>query len=121
MDENAAEILTKFAPFLLRSRAVVVGRPRLLQMRRRLEFVLFARDLSENSRHKLGEQFDCPVIETLDSRRIEELFGFRNTKVLGFRRCDLSRQVRRLLSRATVSDRPSGGENGDNETRKDDA
>jgi hypothetical protein len=108
VDDNI-RMLTKLAPFLLRTRAVVVGRPRLQQVRKRLEFVLFAHDLSANSRDKLTGQFDCPIIHALNSREIEELFGFKNTKVLGFRRGDLSRQVLKQLRRQAEKSAPAEG------------
>ena len=87
------ERLRKLAPFMLRARAVEVGRDRLSQIRNRLAFLLITEDLSENSRKKMLEDFPCPVYQCLTSADIEELFGFRGTKVLGFRRSPLSVSV----------------------------
>jgi hypothetical protein len=78
-------------------------------MRKRLEFVLFTTDLSDNSRSKLSEQFQCPIVEALTSADVETLFGFRNTKVLGFRRSDTSRQaIKQLRTADAVQDTRAG-------------
>ncbi len=78
---------------MLRARAVEVGRERLEQVKNRLAFLLITTDISENSRKKMLEEFPCPVYQCLTSADIEEMFGFKGTKVLGFRRSPLSVSV----------------------------
>ncbi|MBQ7651376.1 MAG: Gfo/Idh/MocA family oxidoreductase [Victivallales bacterium] len=85
--------MAKLAPFMLRARAVEVGRDRLEQVKNRLAFMLITTDLSENSRKKILEEFSCPIYQCLTSGDIEELFEFKGTKVLGFRRSPLSVSV----------------------------
>jgi len=92
-----SERFEKLAPFALRSRQVVVGRERLVQLRNRLAFVLMTTDMSERSRRELAAIFPCPQVCALTSADIERLFGFRNTKLLGFRRGSLANGMYRAL------------------------
>ncbi len=88
-----SEKLDKLAPFALRSRQVVVGRERLVQLRNRLAFVLMTTDMSERSRRELTPIFPCPQVCALTSADIVRLFGFHNTKLLGFRRGSLANAI----------------------------
>ena len=87
------ETLTKLAPFLLRARALEVGRERLAQVRRRLAYLLVTTDLSENSLREVLAGYSCPVYQCLTSSDVERLFGFHNTKILGFHRGPLATSV----------------------------
>lgn len=81
-------------PFALRARVVIPGRQRLASARKRLEFILLTTDLSENSRRDLVEAFPgCPMLDRYTADDIERLFGFRNTKVLGFVKSSLARSI----------------------------
>lgn len=92
-----SERFEKLAPFALRSRQVVVGRERLVQLRNRLAFVLMTTDMSERSRRELAAIFPCPQVCALTSADIERLFGFHNTKLVGFRRGTLANALRKAL------------------------
>lgn len=87
------ETFRKLAPFMLRARVVEVGRERLLQIRNRLAFLIVTPDLSENSLNQILNDFKCPVYQCLSSEEIEELFGLRGTKIIGFHRSPLSVSV----------------------------
>lgn len=78
---------------MLRARVVEVGRDRLEQVKNRLAFILVTTDISDNSRKKALEEFPCPVYQCLTSQDIEELFGFKGTKLLGFHRSPLATSV----------------------------
>ena len=89
--------IEKLAPFALRSRQVVVGRERLVQLRNRLAFVLMTTDMSERSRRELAPIFPCPQVCALTSVDLERLFGFHHTKLLGFRRGSLANALLQAL------------------------
>ena len=75
---------------MLKSRAVEVGRDRLLQIRKRLAYIIITTDISENSRNAALKDFPCPVYQCLTSKDIAELFGFMGTKMIGFHRSPLA-------------------------------
>ena len=87
------ETFKKLAPFLRRAGVVEIGRERLLQIRKRLAYVLISTDISENSRKMVLESFPCPVYQCLTSEEIESLLGYRGTKLLGFHRSPLANSV----------------------------
>lgn len=87
----------KLAPFMLRARTVEVGRDRLIQIKKRLAFLLITEDISENSKAELLHTFKCPIYQYFTSEQIESMFGFRGTKVLGFHRSPLSVSALQLL------------------------
>lgn len=74
----------------MRARVVEVGRERLAQLRNRLAFIIVTEDISENSRDKALHEFACPVYQCMSSEEIEELFGFKGTKMVGFHRSPLA-------------------------------
>ena len=89
--------LARLAPFVLRSRAVSTGREKLLQHRNQLAFLLVTEDLSDNSRREVLRDFPCPIYQGLTAEQVDTLFGFHNTKLLGFARGSLASQVQALL------------------------
>lgn len=81
-------------PFLLRARCLIVGREALARSRKKLEFVLITTDLSELSRSRIMSTFAlCPIVQHYTSADVERHFGFKGTKVLGFRKSSLARSV----------------------------
>lgn len=94
------DILTdmeKLSPFLLRSRALEVGRDRLLQVRNKLLFVLVTEDIADNSLKKVLQQFNCPVFQCFLPKDIAHLFRYHGTKLVGFRRSDLCNKIMEML------------------------
>ncbi|MCK5802370.1 MAG: hypothetical protein KAI66_06035 [Lentisphaeria bacterium] len=89
------DTLAKLAPFALRSRAVVVGRQRMCQIRNKLAFVLVTTDITDNSQREILQAHKCPVYQALTSADIERLFEFHNTKVLGFLRNPVSMSMQK--------------------------
>jgi hypothetical protein len=99
----STEEFEKLAPFALRARQVVVGRERLIQTRNRLAFVLMTTDMSERSRQELAAIFPCPQVFALTSADIERLFGYHNTKLVGFRRGPLANSALKALRKRDTS------------------
>ena len=91
------EIFDKLSPFMLRSGIIEVGRDRLKQVSHKLAFLLATEDLSSNSLQELLETFDCPIFRYLTMADVERYFNYQGTKVLGFRRNELSAQVMKAL------------------------
>lgn len=84
MDAEHLQQLKKLAPFVVRSHATVTGRQKLVQLQRKLAFVLMTVDVSENSRKEVQNGLSCPVYQALTMAEVEELFHLTNTKILGF-------------------------------------
>jgi hypothetical protein len=91
------EIFEKLSPFMLRAGIIEVGRDRLKQVAHKLAFLLVTEELSFNSLQELLTSFDCPIYRCLTALDVEKYFHYRGTKVLGFRRCDLSVQLVKAL------------------------
>ncbi|MCQ2397476.1 MAG: Gfo/Idh/MocA family oxidoreductase [Lentisphaeria bacterium] len=97
MDVESLAQLKKLAPFAVRAGIAETGRQRLLQHRNKLAFILITEDISDNSRDEAISDFPCPIYKALTMENIAELFGFKGTKMVGFRRNVLSSQIQRLL------------------------
>ncbi len=82
---------------MLRAHQVLVGRERLIHLRKRLAFVLMTTDMSERSRRELAAIFSCPQVFAYTSEDIERIFGFRNSKLLGFQKGPLADAALRAL------------------------
>ncbi len=100
----------KLAPFMLRARTVEVGRDRLAQIKNRLAYLLVTEDISENSKNELLHAFKCPIYQCFTSEQIENMFGFRGTKVLGFHRSPLSTSALQLLAQYRIDNLTPGRE-----------
>ena len=83
----------KLVPFALRARQVVVGRARLTQLQKKLAFLMISTDISENSKKEALRDYGCPVYQLMTMTEIQELFGFKGTKMLGFLRSSLSNAI----------------------------
>lgn len=91
------EVFDKLAPFMLRAGIIEVGRDRLKQVAHKLAFLLVTEELSYNSLQELLISFDCPIYRYLTTLELDKYFHFKGTKVLGFRRNELSVQVMKAL------------------------
>ena len=85
-------------PFALRARVVVVGKALLNKLRKKLHFLLVTRDLSEKRLAEMLRSYKgTPILQIYEARHIEELFGYNNTKVLGFKKSSLAVSIYREL------------------------
>lgn len=96
------DVFERLGAFMCRARLLEVGRDRLFQVRHRLQLLLVTEDASENTLMEMVQGFDCPVFCALQMSDIERLFGYRGTKVIGFRRHPLSNQVLEALKECRV-------------------
>jgi len=91
---GAAKPVERLFPFVLRSRGLLVGREKLLRSKSTLHFVLITQDLSEKSRTEVLSDFaHYPVVQRYTSAELEEFFGVKGTKVLGFAKSSLAQSI----------------------------
>jgi len=79
---------------VLRSRILIVGRETIRRSKSRLHFVLITRDISENSRQEMLKTFmHYPVVQHYTSGDLEQFFGLKGAKVIGFAKSPLARTI----------------------------
>jgi hypothetical protein len=95
MDQpKSAKAVERMFPFVMKSRALIVGRETLSRSKGRLHFVLITTDISENSRAEILSNFaHYPVVQCYTSEDIEKHFGIRGAKVIGFEKGGLAESI----------------------------
>lgn len=83
-------------PFVKRTRGMINGREKMSQMAKRLAFILVSEDISKNSRDE-ALSFGCPVYQTLTMKEMEDLLGFKGTKMVGFLKSQLATAIQNEL------------------------
>jgi hypothetical protein len=81
-------------PFVLRARKLLVGRDTLRRSKSRLHFVLITRDISEASRDEILSDFaHYPVVQEYTTKQLEQFFGIKGAKVIGFEKSELAQSI----------------------------
>lgn len=95
MSESApTQSVERLYPFVLKARALIVGRDTLARSKGRLHFILITTDVSENSRAQILKDFaHYPVVQVYTEADIERFFGLKGTKVLGFAKSGLAQSI----------------------------
>ena len=89
-----AKPVERLFPFVVRSRILLVGRDTLRHSKSKLHFVLITLDISEQSRAEVLSNFThYPVVQHYTSAELEQFFGLKGTKVLGFAKSGLAQSV----------------------------
>lgn len=102
IDNPSNPPVERLYPFALRARVVVVGEALLNKVRKKLHFILVTRDLSEKRLQEIQRTFTgTPILQGFESPTIEEHFGFKNTKVIGFKKSSLAVSIYRELKEQT--------------------
>jgi len=92
--QGTAKPVERLFPFVLRSRILLVGRDTLRRSKSRLHFVLITSDLSEPTRAEVLSDFaHYPVVQHYTSAELEQFFGLKGTKVIGFEKSGLSQSI----------------------------
>ena len=92
--QGTAKPVERLFPFVLRSRILLVGRDTLRRSKSRLHFVLITSDLSEPSRAEVLSDFaHYPVVQHYTSAELEQFFGLKGTKVIGFEKSGLAQSI----------------------------
>jgi hypothetical protein len=93
-EQSPAQPVERLFSFVLRSRILIVGRDTLARSKSRLHFVLITRDLSEASREDILSDFaHYPVVQHYSSQELENFFGIKGTKVVGFKKSGLAQSL----------------------------
>ena len=93
-EQGPAKPVERLFPFVMRSRNLLVGRDTLRRSKSRLHFVLITRDISEQSRAEVLSDFaHYPVVQYYTSVELEQFFGVKGTKVIGFEKSGLAQSV----------------------------
>lgn len=72
----------------------MVGRERLWNSRSKLHFILVTTDLSDPSVREIVKNFsDYPVVQRYSSEEVERHFKLRGTKVVGFSKSTLAKEI----------------------------
>ena len=93
-EQGPAKPVERLFPFVMRSRSLLVGRDTLRRSKSRLHFVLITLDISEQSRAEVLSDFaHYPVVQLYTSAELEQFFGVKGAKVIGFQKSGLAQSV----------------------------
>ena len=99
-----AKPVSRLFPFVLKSRILIVGRDALHRRKGKLHFVLLTTDLSERSRAELLADFShYPVVQTYTSSELEQFFGIKGAKVVGFAKSGLAQSIYKELKELRIN------------------
>jgi len=93
-EAEPAKPVERLFPFVLRARALLVGRDTLWRNRNKLQFVLITGDISENSRMEILRDFaPYPIVQRYMAADVEKHFGVKGAKVIGFTKSTLASSI----------------------------
>jgi hypothetical protein len=91
---EAGKPVERLFPFVLRSRILIVGRDTLQRSKSKLHFVLITHDVSENTREEILKDFaHYPVVLRYTTADLENFFGVKGAKVVGFAKSGLAQSI----------------------------
>lgn len=86
--------VARLFPFVLKSRALIVGRDTLARSKSNLHFILITVDISDNSRAQILKDYaHYPVVQHYTEADVEKFFALKGTKVLGFAKSGLAQSI----------------------------
>jgi hypothetical protein len=93
-DSAPTKPVERLFPFVLKARALIVGRDTLARSKSNLHFILITTDLSENSREQILKEYShYPIVQHFAESDLEKHFALKGTKVLGFAKSGLAQSV----------------------------
>ena len=93
-EPGSAKPVERLFPFVLRSRSLLIGRETLGRSKSRLHFVLITLDISEQSRAEVLSDFaHYPIVQLYTSAELEQYFGVKGAKVIGFQKSGLAQSI----------------------------
>ena len=99
-----AKPVERLFPFVLRSRNLLAGRDTLLRSKSKLHFVLITTDISESSRAEILSDFaHYPVVQHYQTEDLENHFGLKGAKVVGFAKSGLAQSLYAELKRYRIN------------------
>ncbi len=89
-----AKSVERLFPFMLKTRALLVGRDTLRANRNKLHFVLITTDIAEASREEVLKDFThYPVVQHFTAAEFETLFNVKGAKAVGFTKSGLAQSI----------------------------
>ena len=114
----SARSVTRLFPFVLRARALLIGRDTLWRSRKRLQFVLITEDISENSRAEILNDFaPYPIVQCYTVEDLEKHFAIRGAKVIGFTKSTLASSIYAELKEYRINKPAAKSEPGEPEEK----
>jgi len=93
-NSTTSKPVERLFPFVLKSRALIVGRDTLVRSKSNLHFILITTDISENSREQILKDYThYPVVQHYTEADVENFFALKGTKVLGFAKSGLAQSI----------------------------
>lgn len=93
-EAGSTKSVERLFPFVLKARALIVGRDTLERSKSRLHFILITTDLSANSRDQILKDYaHYPVVQLYTEAEVEKFFALKGTKVLGFAKSGLAQSI----------------------------
>ena len=81
-------------PFVIKTRALLVGRDTLRANKGKLHFVLIAEDIAEASREEVLRDFiHYPVVQHFTAADFERFFAVKGAKAVGFTKSGLAQSI----------------------------
>ena len=93
-DPISTKSVERLFPFVIKSRALLIGRDTLRRSKSKLHFVLITTDISEGSRKEILTDFShYPVVQKYTAAELEKFFGIKGAKVIGFSKSGLAQSI----------------------------
>jgi hypothetical protein len=81
-------------PFVLKTRALLVGRDTLRANKNKLHFVLITEDIADSSRDEVLKDFShYPVVQHFSGADLERFFNVKGAKAVGFTKSGLAQSI----------------------------
>ena len=93
-DEITPHPVERMFPFVLKTRALLVGRDTLRSNKGKLHFVLITTDIAEASREEVLKDFShYPVVQYFTAAEFEKFFSVKGAKAVGFTKSGLAQSI----------------------------
>jgi hypothetical protein len=93
-DPVPAKSVERLFPFVLKTRALLVGRDTLRANKGSLHFVLITTDIAETSREEVLRDFThYPVVQHFTAAEFEKFFAVKGAKAVGFAKSGLAQSI----------------------------
>lgn len=86
--------VTRLFPFVLKTRALIIGRESLRANLGKLHFVLVTDDIAEEHRAEVLKDFShYPVVQHFSSADLERFLNVKGARAVGFVKSDLAKSI----------------------------
>lgn len=93
-DPTPTKPVERLFPFVLRAKILLVGRETLRRSKSKLHFILVTEDLAPDIRTEVLSDFlHYPVVQHFTLADVEEFFGLKGAKVIGFAKSGLAQSI----------------------------